>query len=241
MAKHKAFTLIELMVVIAIIALLLSILLPSLQQARQQAWGVSCLSKEKQWGYYFGIFLNDHDGKFTGLDYHKWTDILEPYTKDSPGINFCPAATRTLNEGGRGAGAAWEEEGRKGSYGTNYWIRDKKYMVLPTFYPQDGWWESFEVKEAENVPVLMDCAYSSGLPLYQNPPPEYDGQTSSYTEMQCMCFFCLNRHRGAVHGLFMDFSVRKVGLKELWNLRWHQNWNADHAPPPEWPEWMKDF
>ena len=241
MANRKAFTLIEILVVMAILAILLSILLPSLHQARQQGRAVVCLSNEKQWGYFFKMFLNDHDDKFTGLYYHKWMDVLDVYTKDSPGIYFCPTATQTVNEGGRDSRAAWEEEGRKGSYGTNYWIHDKPYMILPTQYPQDSWWKSFNVKKANIVPVLLDCAWPSGLPLHEDPPPEFDGQTSSYTEMKCMRFFSVNRHQGAVNGLFMDLSVRKVGLRNLWDLYWHKNWNPNHDPPPIWPDWMKNI
>lgn len=241
MTGRRAFTLVELLVVMAIIAILMSILMPSLQKARRQSKAVVCLHKQKQWGHFFGLFVNEYDGKFAGLEYHKWMDVLEPYSKDTPKVYFCPMAVRTVSDGARGSLAAWEEEGRKGSYGTNYWIRDKAYPFLPGEYPQDGWWKSFDVKGAGKVPVLLDCAWSSGLPLYEDPPPEYDGQTSSYAEMKCMRFFCVNRHDGAVNGLFMDFSARKIGLKELWDLSWHRDWNRDGDLPPEWPGWMRRF
>jgi hypothetical protein len=43
--------------------------------------------------------------------------------------------------------------------------------------------------------------------------------------------------------LFADASVRKVGLKELWYLRWHKRWNESMVgkPAPIWPKWMQKF
>lgn len=59
--------------------------------------------------------------------------------------------------------------------------------------------------------------------------------------------------------LFRDWSVRKVGLKELWTLKWdgrkfHTNkwydrkfdtsgpWTlAGGVQPEDWPEWMRGF
>ena len=58
------FTLIELLVVISIIALLISILLPTLGKARDAARVIQCQSNLKQLGIVTGTYHNDFDGKF---------------------------------------------------------------------------------------------------------------------------------------------------------------------------------
>jgi hypothetical protein len=48
--------------------------------------------------------------------------------------------------------------------------------------------------------------------------------------------------------MFLDWSVRKVGLKELWMFKWHRKYDtagpwttAGGVMPDEWPEWMRHF
>ena len=62
-----------------------------------------------------------------------------------------------------------------------------------------------------------------------------------------MDLFCIDRH-GGVNVLFMDWSVRKVGLKELWTLKWHRRYitegpwtKAGGAVASDWPAWMRPF
>jgi prepilin-type processing-associated H-X9-DG protein/prepilin-type N-terminal cleavage/methylation domain-containing protein len=62
--KHRAaaFTLIELLVVIGVIALLLSILLPSLNRARRKAQSVACASNMRQLHAAMTMFAGDNNG-----------------------------------------------------------------------------------------------------------------------------------------------------------------------------------
>jgi len=64
MKKNKSgFTLVELLVVIGIIALLIAILLPSLNKARQQAYTIACLSNMRQLGMVIANYIADNSQK----------------------------------------------------------------------------------------------------------------------------------------------------------------------------------
>src|SRR3954463_5733232 len=62
MRKRNAFTLVELLVVIGIIALLISILMPSLSRARMSANLVACQSNMKQVATAIHMYANEYKG-----------------------------------------------------------------------------------------------------------------------------------------------------------------------------------
>jgi prepilin-type N-terminal cleavage/methylation domain-containing protein len=59
---RRAFTLVELLVVIGVIALLISIMMPALRRARESANGVACSSNQRQIMAAFLMFANEHKG-----------------------------------------------------------------------------------------------------------------------------------------------------------------------------------
>lgn len=62
-ARHsRAFTLIEVLVVISVIALLVALLIPSLARSREQARAVMCQSNLKEWGRAMMMYTDDYRG-----------------------------------------------------------------------------------------------------------------------------------------------------------------------------------
>src|SRR2546423_2828873 len=72
MSKRKAFTLVELLVVIGIIAILIGILLPTLGRAREAARVVACASNARQLALAIRLFSQEHRGYMPALSDKAW-------------------------------------------------------------------------------------------------------------------------------------------------------------------------
>ena len=95
-----------------------------------------------------------------------------------------------------------------------------------------------------NIPVLLDSTMPYSHPRELFPLPPRRGGTNGGG----MGPFCMNRHSEHVNGLFLDWSVRRIGVKELWALKWHLQFDTANAwtkaggvLPEDWPHWMRGF
>lgn len=246
-SKDQAFTLIELLVVIAIIALLLAIIMPSLKMAKRQAASIVCRSNLKQWSTIFGLYLNDHNSSFMqGLN-GVWVEPLRDYYKDGgEQMRVCPLAAKSEAEGASGWFIAWEvtydptisPEVYRGSYGINNWIYNPAPSVTDLWgHTTDYNFRRSDVKGASRIPMFLECWRWGGAPYDTDAPYDVPPETQS-DYGHGMKRFCLDRHNGYLNVAFVDLAVSKVGLKEMWKLKWHKEFDTS-AYQGTWPEWMQ--
>jgi prepilin-type processing-associated H-X9-DG protein len=275
---RRAFTRRDLLVALACIAFLLANVAAVGPRGRRHAKEMLCLSNLYKWGSVFEAFAADNDGYFmrgwfdgSGLTPRDmWPEALRPYYGNNHNLRCCPEAVVPGTEigggqyGGNGTFSAWGvfdgECGETasswgvvtacdyGSYGMNGWACNTPPSFSAWGRPNPRtWWRGPNAAGANNIPLFLGSQWLDGWPDEYDDPPDYDGQAAWSAGTQ-IGRFCINRHEGYVNIAFLDFSARKVGLKELWTLKWHRDYDvngpwtiAGGVQPGDWPEWMQEF
>jgi hypothetical protein len=220
---------------------------------RRRAKQMVCLSNLLQWGRIWKSYTDDHDGYFPqrrggdwpypSMLYWPWA-ILQHKPDIDRNLWFCPEATKPWMMGGECPFAAWSAEYEEpmiieSSYCVNLWV-----SVPYDFRDPEKFWRTPYIADAANVPLLLDGSWKDAEPEPYDEPWEVREQipamcwSPNTDEMKRVCHY---RHGSTVNGVFLDLSARKIGLKELWVLKWHRLWpeGTDHLPL--WPPWMENF
>jgi prepilin-type processing-associated H-X9-DG protein len=260
--RSTGFTLIELLVVIGVIMLLIALLVPVLSGARHQARTMVCQANLRQWCVVATMDSDKDDRELL------WTNLIWSPRYPMPGLSekqyLCPEAvrcdlTRVVEDmhcyGYGDKSTAWYyqtlleyQEGwvlMRGSYSDNAW-------TSPAFWGVDA------SKHPGATPLFFDCAYLVCMPDASDDPPAFDGDRfrrhppeplPNGAPVDTLKWACIDRHwKGSVNVAFVDGSMRKVGLKELWALKWHNKYNtmgpwtrAGGVQSGDWPRWMWRF
>lgn len=158
---HTGFTLVEMLVVMAILAILVSIMYPSISTAFDAGKDAQCRSNLGQWVTFFKTYCTDNDGQFTNGYYFEnedrtrdsnqvgwargqWVTALHHYWQKDTDLLTCPYATEPRTVGSKvvAYGGAYntyeqgkknkENAGARSSYGFNC------YLYNPPDYQQNG-------------------------------------------------------------------------------------------------------
>jgi prepilin-type N-terminal cleavage/methylation domain-containing protein len=266
MGKRRGFTLIELLVVIAIIAILMAILMPALRRVKEQGKMISCLGTLKQWNIIAAMYTEENDGKFwdsapgtPAYWFPRYMDEdLKSWKKNE--LWFCPSAEQPItdeygvtaptfnifNAWGIFTGDMLPREGIAGSYGINgYCLIPRSATTYESGVSVENGWKTSGGRSAAQVPWWIEALRFDLWPLPTDQPVENEFAAWSGNLMgRC----AINRHQGFVNAAFMDWSARKCGIKELWTLKWHRQFDtagphtkAGGKRQEDWPEWMRRF
>ncbi len=151
--KARGFTLIELLVVVAIIALLISILLPSLRDAREQAKVAKCLAHYRQLMTASTQYLLDFQDNFPF------------YTFNQQG----QAITNAI--------CTWSYGGKTNS---DFWLTQDGgvFFILQKYRPMNEYLMSKKLED--DIKVGTEFIERIGVPVLQCPSDRYSNQGSNW-------------------------------------------------------------
>jgi prepilin-type processing-associated H-X9-DG protein len=173
---------------------------------------------------------------------------------------FCPSATKPIidengvqsptfniyNAWGIFTGDRLSKDGIAGSYGINgYCLIPDSATTYESGVSTEYGWKTAGGRNAANVPWWVESLRFDLWPLPTDAPVANEFAAWSGNLMgRC----AINRHQGFVNAAFMDWSARKVGIKELWTLKWHKQFDtsgpytkAGGMQPENWPDWLSRF
>ena len=142
----------------------------------------------------------------------------------------------------------WGAPGLYGSYGINGWMYNPPRVPTSDIPANevDSFWRKLTPAligpnglpaSAHNIPLFADCAYDGSQPSDTDQPTPQPNEQSITDDMSN---YCITRHDGRTPVVmsFLDFSVRSVGLRQLWGLNWSTTFDPTLQNSRRWPTWI---
>ncbi len=229
---RKNFSLIELLIVIAIVAILAAMLLPALGQARKRAVGVSCLSQQKQLGIFFASYAGGCDEYVPPPKWHgnSWARLLkmynepETYTGYQWSGNWAPDAQKGYKSYKTYRCPA-VEEGKSSDpssphlevYGMNGSLSGVWQDWRSGGYNGTYWIKISQFGNAENLPWVPRKAPSQTILLadVHSTAPVTTGASPQYFFFSFTECRVILRHSGTANSLMVDGSARSNKIDGL--------------------------
>jgi len=225
--RTRAFTLIEVLVVIAIIGVLIGVLLPSLAAARATAQTGVCMSNQRQIMIATLGYVRDHDDRIpsAGSTYDPggahagWFFALDAYlTSDVTSIARCPGDDSRF----------WEQpfpgtdKLRRVSYGTNFFLSGKLPSYEAYAYMSALWWPERTILPSELVEATASAISDHFHPeLWLIDPPTKAAEQLELTRHNGRCVWA--HFDGHAEALTLDDVYRLDPDSEIGDLKWHAN------------------
>lgn len=231
-SNRLAFTLVELLTVIAVIAILAALLLPALGAAKSRGKRSVCLGQLRQLGLTFQMYVDDNRGGFPPVSHHNldgtngaWRLLLSRYLPAVEGILGCPSDPK-FRERLKAGAASYVLNGFVGSQAADHFGRPLySYTNVNQISNPSRTPAFFEVSDRLEPSPFADHVHSQGwdrgwgFVLLDIQPDRH--RTGNASE---------NHVTGSSHVLNVDASVLQVNAVDLKN---RIDRGDNFAKPPE--------
>lgn len=226
-AAGSSFTLVEMLVVVAIISILAALLMPALRNAVESGRGVSCQNQLRQIGNLIAIYADQENGTLpyavdytlplsvggtiwfcTNPPYPNWLlNLLQPYSGPTNGngrLTTCPSWPALY----------W----RQGNYGLNEWL----------FRNSMGWNTKYQKYSRIRTPSRT----LFGMDTWDGPGsgswPSGNGNSNCYKAGPDIVIGANQtlhyRHNGGINVLYADQHIATTGELFSTRLPWQSGW-----------------
>lgn len=207
----KAFTLIELMVVLCVIGVLVWVSIPLFRKVRSKARDAACINNERLWGTCFQMYTQDYGGRLYDLKHWDYftinlggamlTNPYASYLKKGNAQSFlemavCPTLLSKLSPD-----KITNSESRSYSMSRPNVFVDGTYKPLPADANGSYWFNLNSATTVSHLLLLMDT----------------DGSSHTFTRgnLTKKLAHIQDRHSGGMNALFADFHAEWVPYTKI--------------------------